>query len=350
MTTLTLDPIVVDAARRLSIPRLNPADSFVLHAPLELMARVGLLPYIESNVRTEALDRIANLAKAYEATGPAEAAAALDEASRAGDLSGVDAIAVWLSTRCSHHDLRQLLGESIVDSLAAAGHVPIGFHLLGRVAGGLLPSSLLRNPLRELARNGDWRLTWFRQLERTNAKTSLAEALAAIAHLGRPGSDFIYPLMSQAEKSGSAPRLIGPALDATDWHSLSRAAAWSMLHDDPSQAPYGWSHCLTMPQGVLSLAGDGVDRRTALAVAATFVVGFRAAHGIRPLGDLSDGAASSTVDIDVASIAGFAILHQDAHLVKYTLACLHAADADPAWRSMYLRAAVYLANWWRQQR
>ena len=30
--------------------------------------------------------------------------------------------------------------------------------------------------------------------------------------LGRPGSDFIYPLMSQIEQSGVAARLLGPTL------------------------------------------------------------------------------------------------------------------------------------------
>ena len=125
-----------------------------------------------------------------------------------------------------------------------------------------------------------------------------------------------------------------------------------MLNDDPSQAPYGWSHCLTMPQAVMSLAGRGVDSRTAVAVAATFVVGFRAAHGLRPLGPLDDAAAGSAVVgpravRSVEELANFAALHDDAHLVKYTLACIHAADDDPAWESVYLHAAASLADWWR---
>jgi hypothetical protein len=128
---------------------------------------------------------------------------------------------------------------------------------------------------------------------------------------------------------------------------MLRAAAWSMLHDDPNQAPYGWSHCLTMPQAVLGLAGDCVETRTAIAIAATYVVGFRTAHGLNPLGPLGD-ADGERGETDVRELAAYASLHDDAHLVKYTLACLLAAETDPAWANTYLAAAQYLADWWRE--
>jgi hypothetical protein len=35
--------------------------------------------------------------------------------------------------------------------------------------------------------------------------------------------------------------------------------------------------------------------------------------------------------------------------VKYTLAIAHAADADPAYRGLYLAAAQRLADWWATQ-
>jgi hypothetical protein len=58
--------------------------------------------------------------------------------------------------------------------------------------------------------------------------------------------------------------------------AITRVAVWSMVHDDPDHAKYVWSHCLTMPQAVMYLAGSAVTARTALAVAATHVTGFRA--------------------------------------------------------------------------
>jgi hypothetical protein len=364
MTTLIAESLVLDAVQRVSIPRAAPADSFVLHAPLELAARVGLLPFVDSDQREPALAALREMVDRYEASGPAcdppsvrlfltpeEAAATLDRALRDGDLATVDAATVWLAGRCSHRQIRHLVAESIVDSLAAAAHAPIGLHLLARVADGSLSATLLRGPLRELARHPDWRITWFRTSPVPAEPTALSSALTAIPHLGRPGSDFIYPLMSQIEQTGIAARVIGPTLGtepdvAAAGRALQRAAVWSMLHDDREQAPYGWSHALTMPQAVMSLAGDGVDSRTAVAVAATFVAGFRAAHGIRPLGSL-EHRATSTEPPSVADLAAYAARHHDAHLVKYTLACLHAADDDPTWRDEYLAAAAYLADWWR---
>jgi hypothetical protein len=41
-----------------------------------------------------------------------------------------------------------------------------------------------------------------------------------------------------------------------------------------------------------------------------------------------------------------AAIHADAHLVKYTTACLLAADRDPQEASLYLAAAAYLGAWW----
>jgi hypothetical protein len=177
----------------------------------------------------------------------------------------------------------------------------------------------------------------------------LYEAIRRAPQLGRPGSDFIYPLMSQVQDSGLAAELLGPVLAdrfdvAAAGRTLTRVAAWSMVHDDPSQAPYGWSHALTMPQAVMALAGSAVTARTALAVAATFTLGFRAAHGTVELPDVIEPGAGTSWSVE--SLATAASLHEDAHLVKHTLACLHAAEDDPAGAPLYLQAAAHLAEWW----
>jgi hypothetical protein len=49
----------------------------------------------------------------------------------------------------------------------------------------------------------------------------------------------------------------------------------------------------------------------------------------------------------VEALATRASLHHDAHLVKYTLACLDASRADPAAGPLYVAAAAYLSAWWR---
>ena len=69
-------------------------------------------------------------------------------------------------------------------------------------------------------------------------------------------------------------------------------------------------------------------------------------HGLEPLGRLDDDAAIDA-PTDTTQLATYAALHHDAHVVKYTLACLLAAQDDPAWAGTYLAAAHFLGEWWR---
>jgi hypothetical protein len=182
--------------------------------------------------------------------------------------------------------------------------------------------------------------------------------------------------MQQAEESGIAAKLLAGVINgdaASASRDLARIAALSMLQESADHSPYGWSHCLTMPQAVIALAGHGSEPRTAVAVAATHVVGFRAALGERALdanweppppatNDLAQAVATGQADaaatawhapeaaLDdiVTDLATRAALHHDAHLVKYTLACFDAADADPSHRRLYLAAAASLSAWWAQ--
>jgi len=312
---------------------------------------------------------------------PAAAAARLLPALAAGDLDEVDRWALALGRRATPGELRTLLAEPVAASLAAAAHGSILLYLLPRVAPrGEVTGAVLRGPARELARMPQWRLHWFEDPDEPISATPLADALLDVPALGLPGSDFIYPIMNQAEESGLAAKLLGgvlgPAPDAgAARRDLSRVAAWSMLEEPPDFAPYGWSHCLTMPQAVLGLAGRGAEPRTAVAVAATHVVGFRAALGAVGLDggwtppppttpDLSEAieggpaeaaatawhAPDEHLDEVVTELATRASLHHDAHLVKYTLACFDAAAADPGRRRLHLAAAASLSAWWAASR
>lgn len=353
--------LLTTPADELSVPKADPADSFVLHAPLELMARVGLLPFVEPARRDDAVAMIDALGRQYADAGaavpeppavevgdPAAAAAALLAAVREGDLDLVDAYAAALLPLLSAREAAGLLAEGVVTSLAAAGHAPIGFALLARVR-PTLPTTLLRGTLHSVARRPDWQVSWHLHVAGDGVAGRLHEALRAAPFLGVPGSHFIHPLMSQVQDGGVAAEVLAPVL-ATRYdtvavsRTLSRIAAWSMVHDDPSVAPYGWTHALTMPQAVMSMAGAGVQPRTALAVAATFTLGFRAAYGSAPLPAAID--AGSMPGASVTEIATAAALHEDAHLVKYALACLHASEDDSSHRPLYLSAAARLVDLW----
>jgi hypothetical protein len=234
---------------------------------------------------------------------------------------------------------------------------------------------------RELARHPDWRLTWFEgrgpaPSDVTRSAEALVDALRRPASPGPLDVNSIYPTMHLTESSGLAAEVLAPVLAGVDRAAASRAllrvAALSMLQDDPAEAPYGWSHCLTMPHGLLSVAALSSRPDDVLAVAATYVLGFRATQGTIDLDphwapgppsvewtealdgepDLASAGAwhAPLADRPALSslLAGRAAAHEDAHLAKYTLACLQIADADPAFAHGYLAAAAFLGAWWRQ--
>src|SRR5205807_353557 len=106
----------------------------------------------------------------------------------AGDLDDVDRYAEALGRVGAPSQLGELLGESVVASLAAAGHASILFSLLPRVPSA--PGSLLRGPARELARHPDWRIRWFDEPQAERADARLLDALLEVPALGVPGSPF----------------------------------------------------------------------------------------------------------------------------------------------------------------
>lgn len=361
-----LSPVVRRAAAVIAVPKDTVETSFTLHAPLELLGRVGLLPLVAADRRGDALAMVEWLADTYEAAGdPVRPTvrpsaddvpglrAGLVRALAAGELDGVDAHAVALLSQVSAGEAVGLLGEAVAPSLAAAGHAPIGMYQLGRVRPGLSPL-LLRGALRSIARRPEWRIDWH---ERTPAPVDgdpsrLYDVLRDLPVLGRPGSDFIFPLMSQVQDhDGVVAALRTLPADRFDTaaaaRTVARVASWSMLHDDPEQAPYGWTHALTMPQAVLGIAGAGVRPRTALAVAATFAAGFRTAHGTVPLPERLSPTDVPQPEASWTDVATAAALHEDAHLVKFTLAAHWAAEDDPAFANLHLAAAARLVEWWK---
>ncbi|MCU1353908.1 MAG: hypothetical protein JWM05_3117 [Acidimicrobiales bacterium] len=377
--------LVDHVAGVLAVPRDAPADSFVLHAPLELLARAALLAHVAPADREAARHRLVWLAATYEATGPAAAEpgvppadpspARLAAAIEAGDLDATDREARALAAATTAEELGAALADVVVPRLSAAAHGAIFLHLLPRVAPRSAAAARTAiGLLRELARYPDWKLTWIGERAATGpASGSLVECLLRPPSPGPLDTNFIFPTMSLVDRSGLAAELLdGPTrgLDvATARRQLLRVAAWSMLQDDPSQAPYGWTHCLTMPQATLGIADRCADPGTAVAVAATYVLGFRAtlgtvaldpawtpprpAAGGRPDDPITAAgtmwhAAERDVPTLVTALVGRAATHRDAHLAKYTLACLDAARDDPAAARLFLSAAAFLSAWWQQ--
>lgn len=375
------------AAHAVSVPRRDPASSFVLHAPLELMARRLLLPLVPPGSRRPVREQMIRVAAAYERAGApveppravpfdsaADARRGLLDAIAAGDLERVDAAASHLLDRATLDEVMVLAGPT-VDALAAAGHAPIAFFFANRLASTSRSSlTLLRGPLRELARAPQLRVEWVREAGApTGTATALVRALARTPQLGLPGNDFIFPLVHRVDADGVARDVVDgslPGRSAEAAAAILRVAARSMLQDDPAHAPYGWTHCLTLPHAICEILPWLPDRRVASAVAATYVVAFRAGESRGPLdtdwipGRTPTGLLEALdAGPDVAGAAWFhaperelaralpvligrAAGHHDAHVVKYTLACLAAAERDRAQRSLYYAAAASLVAWW----
>jgi hypothetical protein len=388
LTTISDAMLIQSVAVAIAAPKVEVRSSFALHAPLELLARAWLLPYVSPDKRDDARRRIAEIAVRYAGEGPEieprprghatadRALVELLEALHAGDADTVDSSLLFLLSRVSPESLRAALADAVIPSLGAAAHAPI---LLMALPGAVRYGSadicaLLRAPLRSLALEADQRLTWMDAVEphAANGEASLFGVLSAPARV-KAASFSIAPTMLAVERDGYAARLLAEATSAMTVRraelTLLPVAALSMLQDDPEQAPYGWTHCLTLPQAILAQSDAVSDQARLVRIAATHVLGFRATMGcarlqqnyapppprsteIKLIGDPGDvaalvfHAATGQQKAVANELAARAAVHADAHLAKYTMACLLAAARAPDIARLYLAAAAYLGAWW----
>ncbi|MEM7337035.1 MAG: hypothetical protein AAF467_00230 [Actinomycetota bacterium] len=239
--------------------------------------------------------------------------------------------------------------DTLAPLSAAAAHAPIFLFQHGRLGPRTtLTTRLLRPLVRELARNPTWRVRWFDDHAPTAPGDSAAldEVLRTTPQRGRPEAYGIHPILMQVDTDPGLTGRLGSALGTLDRaaaQTVLRTAARSMLEDAPDEAPYGWSHTLTLPQALLGLAGSSAAPDRLLAMAATHVVAFRASHSSASLPEeLPDFGPAP----DRTTLATRAATSHDAHVVKYVLACLDTATFDPQQESLYLHAAQYLLDWW----
>jgi hypothetical protein len=387
------DQSLIDwAAARIGVPLDDVrADrfSFVLHAPLELLARGALLAHVPPTSRRAARLRIASLVAGYETSGvpippppdddfdsPRAAAEVLLAAVAAEDPSTVDGAAAWLGRHARTDEIVELLGDAVVAQLSAAGHGAIYLALLSRAQPRGVPEQMLRHPARALTSGAAQRIAVPR-LGRSAAELGpwvedVLDRLSRVAQVKTPTDLFIAPMVETAQREGVFDVFVDEddtfaAADGVPYGVLRFAAA-AMLQGPADQAPYGWTHCLTLAQAPLQIARAGGDPARAAFVACAYLSAHWAVLGDgsvdlaevpEPVGeDLPDalrsgpGAAASAAwhAADPATtrtvLAEAASRAHDAHRVKYTLACLDASAADPAGSSWYLAAAAHLNAWW----
>ena len=211
-------------ARAIERPKQSASSSFVLHAPLELVARARLLPSVSPSTRGPARRRIAEIGARYAASGPEadltdhtypDAGAAftdLEAALAAGDPTRADAAIGFLGAAMDPGDLATSLTDVVVPALGAAAHAPI------LLAGALTSSEgrdmfprLIRAPIRYLAMDWTRRLTWMRRSPvLAPEQEGLVETLLAAPRVTST-SMSIAPTMLAVEADGLAQRLLaGP--------------------------------------------------------------------------------------------------------------------------------------------
>lgn len=361
--------LVAEVAATVGVPRLDVPphlNSFVLHAPLELLARAALLPLVLPDARDAARHRLRQLADEYAAAGtPAPApptvefASTTEAAAAIGDPERSDAAAAWLGTHCQPAELTALLAPRFLASLEAAAHANIFFALLPRYQPRGVPGQLLRQPVHSLTRGPGRAIT----VLAPNERPPVIDALAELDPIEPPPSSFIAPLVLHAEAHGVFDRLTGPAERPFE---LLRYAAQAMLQGPVEHAPYGWTHMLTLAQAPLMIGGPESTFVAAAHLAANWVGHGRGRVDLRwapdPVGvplaealqaDPLTAAAAAfhtppgpAVGAAAALLATRASIGDDSHRVKYTLACIDAGVQDRPAQRLYLAAAAYLNAWW----
>jgi hypothetical protein len=383
------------AAHIVSQPKLE-LSSFRLHAPLEIMARYNLLSLVSPADRDLAGIQMAATASHYQGAGEgvsppervrvgrsSDAAVHLRRAVQAGDVERADALCMSLAEAGGLQELLDSITDLTLRTLTGAAHTHIGLMLMTRMSNdvGHAALGLARAGVRSLAQAPGLnlkRVTTHRTLK--DPETELSAILRGVPVVSPPGPGMVA-MMQATEEAGLPDRLLGDALLSnadevrceSALRTACRIAALSMLEDKPEPAKYYWTHCLTLPHAswmltrflpACSFAAEAAH------TGATWVMAIRASHGngnLKPMPELEHVEMDLTEALvhsprAAASVAWFArqderprieqtiateaAIRNDAHLVKYTWACLDCAAQDPTQAPLFHAAAAYLCSIW----
>ncbi|MEY4766467.1 MAG: hypothetical protein RI907_3140 [Pseudomonadota bacterium] len=361
-----------------------PLDSFTLHAPLELLARWQLLPLLPRADRPLAL-----LHMAYTAVQAAQTRAALarqqpelatpwpsasEPPPGAPQAPSLQALAESLQAALDNADLTQAAqwADATVRNAAptdtwchqmvpvvrhrmgASAHAPIFLQLLARLHQQAPADAALARPMWvplavELARHPERRVSWPDTFATHTAPGTppLLALLARQTAVAEPEAQGIWPMVAQTLKDGAHLAWL-PGVDKAGAQALPiacRAAAWSMLQEPLTEARYGWTHALTLPQAWWALADQPqateADWRAAARLATLHLAAMR-----RVIGQVKLALQPPPAALPFETCARVASIRADAHAVKYVLACMDAAQASPADAQLYQAAATRLCGHW----
>lgn len=396
--------LLEQAIEIVATPKIEP-DSFGLHTPLELLARYRLLPYVRQEMLSLARMQIVATVSCFEFGGKLADMPALTvtfpnlflaksdllNALNNGDLNRAETVFLWLLHNYNGNVIQWLLEESLLLALSGAAHGNILFGLLSTLGTSFSKAvSLARLFIRETAKHPSLKFSWISTIENSlkseeqpltpdGLSQELVRILFKVKYIGKPQESGIAPIMLQAEQAGLPQKFIGSLIqekvNSPDWgysalSSAMQVAALSMLQEPTKHAKYGWTHCMTLPQSIWLLYPRYTNKIMAVQTALAYVIGFRSAIGqtsLVPTVEYSptklsiEDALNSSPELAAATIwnaldrelpsmvtqlATEAAIRNDAHLVKYTLACIDLAKQDRIHSRLYLSAAAYLCAIW----
>lgn len=367
------DNVIVDrSARLLSRTKTEPADSFRLHAPLELLARATLLARARPDDADPIREAIAALGDAYAASapdrpaidipddllGPTRLTAAVTGGLRDGEPDVAEEAMLRMCIEVDGTNLVRFLAPAVLPLAGAAAHAPIGLQLLSRIQDTRLKRAALVPTIRTLAGQPEQRVTMtLEELPEPEAVEDHDATTAAVLHsipdLDRPDRAFIWPQIDTAQNDPEARAAIGALARRIDADPLGVLAACqrTMLDETDDEVPYGWTHGLTIPYAAIEVGVATGHPDLGVLTAATAIVAFRACLGATEpqwddLGAPPVGSLGRWSDAEVPELVAVAGAHPDAHVAKYTLACIELSEADHPRAALHLAAAGRLLDWW----
>ena len=404
LATLTDHELFAQVAEIISEPRDNP-DSFELHAPLELLARRRMLPFIRPQERELARLQMVGIGARYQAAGECvaepknlltpsdrtEAIHLLQSAISEGDVELADRLCVSICGQFDYGVLLEAIAGKCIWTLAVAVHAHIGVYNVAASWQELGHASLklLRGIIRGLAQNPDLKIQdrYFDQIPTgTDSGDPDLNLIFAEQEIGRSLSDLprfetrgsgIRGIVQTGEEAGLLKYFLAriPPLSPEKRNLLMlnltlNASALSMIQEGVKHSKYGWTHCFTLPQAAWSLAPMLDDHIQLPQVTCSWLLGFqstlsqvRFSYDYEPpkiAGSLSDALNSSPPEAAavafhaaredhpeiVTELATQALIRQDAHLNKYVRACIDATKMNPSRSHLYLAGAAYLTALW----
>ncbi len=384
-------------------------SSFTLHAPLELLARYGLLPLVEPGQREAARLQMVASAARYQAEStpivtpkaqkefPDEATAQAEfaQAFKAGQRDELESLMLHYAQQFGVASLVRVLTPLALPTLTGASHSHIGLWLLlrhGRTSdlgdAGLLRTasrSLSNSPQSQLRSFSGMQLAGDQKLNQTpeQIEDEITSKLVS-GKSDKPMISSMQGLFNAGEATGKADSLFtdfirsdltSEQIDAA-FRAVLRVCAHNMLQHNTSFSKFGWSHCLTLPQAACGLSSFNIDRKLALASTLVWITSYRFVMSDHPLDihwtpDQVPGgpnlleALQTSPTIAAArvwhadehelpaikqTLATQASIRTDQHLIKYTRACLDMVAFDPAYERLYLAAAAHLCGVWVKEK